>query len=225
MALVRAQQDGLTAASTLASLAGAVLLLAAFAATQLRGGQPLLPLRLVSSSRVMGANLTIVANAGAFGGTVVLSTLFMQRVLGLSALETGVALVPLALSAFAGGFLAPRLIERLGSARAVSLSLVAAAASLGWVAVLAGGGSGYWAALLPAYCVRLQLRHRRRSAHRRCRRRGARPRAGPCRRSVPDLHARGRGAGARDPRGRGRRPHRGGPASARASRPGSRSPQ
>jgi uncharacterized protein YqeY len=153
MAFVRAQQDGLTAAPTLASLAGAALLLGVFAATQVQGRRPLLPLQLVSSRRVMGANLAIVANAGAFGGTVVLSTLFMQRVLGLSALETGVALVPLALSAFAGGFLAPRLIEALGTARAVALSLVATAASLGWVAALAEGGSDYWATLLPAYCV------------------------------------------------------------------------
>jgi uncharacterized protein YqeY/predicted MFS family arabinose efflux permease len=171
MALVRAQQDGPGSASTLAALAGGALLLLAFAATQLREGAPLprarrwsalaprrartplLPRRLVGTPRVMGANLAIVANAGAFGGTVVLSTLFMQRVLGLSALETGVALVPLALSAFAGGFLAPRLIEALGTARAVALSLVATAASLGWVAALAGGGFGYWATLLPAYCV------------------------------------------------------------------------
>jgi uncharacterized protein YqeY len=153
MALVRAEQDGPASASTLASLAGAALLLAAFAATQLRGSRPLLPLRLVGSSRVMGANLAIVANAGAFAGTVVLSTLFMQRVLGMSALETGVALVPLALSALGGGFLAPRLIDRLGTARTVALSLVATAACLGWAAALAGGGSGYWATLLPAYCV------------------------------------------------------------------------
>jgi EmrB/QacA subfamily drug resistance transporter len=153
MALVRAQQDGLTAGSTLAALAGAALLLAVFAATQLKRTRPLLPLRLVSSTRVMGANLAIVANAGAFGGTVVLSTLFMQRVLDLSALETGVALVPLALSALGGGFLAPRLIDRLGTPRTVAISLVATAACLGWTAGLAGGGSGYWATLFPAYCV------------------------------------------------------------------------
>ncbi len=130
-----------------------VLLLALFAATQLRGRRPLLPLRLVGSTRVTGANLAIVANAGAFGGTVVLSSLFMQRVLGLTALETGLALVPLALSALGGGFLAPRLIDRLGTARTVALSLVATAACLGWTAGLAGSGSGYWGALFPAYCV------------------------------------------------------------------------
>ncbi|HEV3376130.1 MAG TPA: GatB/YqeY domain-containing protein [Thermoleophilaceae bacterium] len=171
LALVRAQQDGPGSASTLAALAGAAVLLAAFAATQLREGTPLLPnrgsrvpaplsvrtpllpRRLVSNPRVMGANLAIVANAGAFGGTVVLSTLFMQRVLGLSALETGVALVPLALSALAGGFLAPRLIDRLGTRRAVALSLVATAGCLVWIAALAGAGGGYWDTLFPAYCV------------------------------------------------------------------------
>jgi MFS family permease len=104
MALVRAQQDGPGAASTLAALTGAALLLAVFAATQRRGRRPLLPLRLVRSRQVTGANLAIVANAGAFGGTVVLSTLFMQRALSLSPLETGVALIPLALSSLAGGF-------------------------------------------------------------------------------------------------------------------------
>jgi hypothetical protein len=111
----------------------------------------------------MGANLAIVASSGAFGGSVVLSTLFMQRVLGLSPLETGAALVPLALSALAGGFIAPRLIERLGTAHAVALSLVATAACLGWVAV-AAGGAGYWAALFPVYCVAVA-----RSPQRRCR--------------------------------------------------------
>ena len=49
MALVRAERDGPTAASTLASLAGAGALLGVFAVTQLRGRRPLLPLRLVSS--------------------------------------------------------------------------------------------------------------------------------------------------------------------------------
>jgi EmrB/QacA subfamily drug resistance transporter len=152
MALVRAEQDGLTAASTLASLAGACALLVAFVATQVKRRRPLLPLRLVTARRVMGANLAIVANAGAFGGTVVLSTLFMQRVLGMSPLETGLALTPLALSALAGGFLAPRLIDRLGTAKAVALSLVATAGCLAWIAALAGS-AGYWAALFPAYCV------------------------------------------------------------------------
>jgi MFS family permease len=105
------------------------------------------------SRQVTGANLAIVANAGAFGGTVVLSTLLMQRVLDLTPLETGVALVPLALSALAGGggFLAPRLIGRVGTPRAVMLSLATTALCLAWVA--AGAGSGYWTSLFPAFLV------------------------------------------------------------------------
>jgi uncharacterized protein len=146
------QEDGPASTAALAALAGAVLLLGAFAATQRLAARPLLPLRLMRSRRVMGANLAIVANAGAFGGTVVLSTLFMQRVLGLSTLETGVALVPLALSALAGGFLAPRVIERFGTARTVAGSLLATAACLGWTAALAGDG-GYWAAIFPAHLL------------------------------------------------------------------------
>jgi uncharacterized protein YqeY len=126
--------------------------LAVFAATQRRMRRPLLPLRLMHSRQVMGANLAIVSNAGAFGGTVVLSTLFMQRVLGFTPLETGVALVPLAVSALAGGFVAPRLVESLGTARAVALSLAATALCLAWTAALAGD-SGYWPALFPAHLI------------------------------------------------------------------------
>jgi hypothetical protein len=137
---------------TLVALGAAVALLAVFALTQHRSRSPLLPLRLLRQRPLASANVLIVANAGVWGSLIVLSTLLMQRELGFSALATGVAFLPLALSALAGGLLAPAAIARLGEGRTVALSLLASAASLAWVA-RDPSGLGYWQGLLPAYVV------------------------------------------------------------------------
>jgi MFS family permease len=150
LALVELQRDGVTG-SAAPALGGSVLLLTAFVARQRAARSPLLPLRLFRSAPVTGANLTVVANAGAFTGTVLLSTLLMQDELGFSAFEAGLGFAPLSLSALAGCFLAPRLMERLGSRRTVAASLVTTAAALAWIAADPAGG--YAGALLPAYLV------------------------------------------------------------------------
>jgi MFS family permease len=150
LALVRLQREGLGGATTPA-LAGSAVLLALFVLRQRAADAPLLPLRLFRSARVTGANVTVVANAGAFTGTVVLSTLLMQRELGMSALETGLAFAPLSLSALGGCLLAPRLMELVGSRATVAASLLTTASGLAWIA--AAPADGYAGTLLPAYIV------------------------------------------------------------------------
>jgi MFS family permease len=146
------ERRGLDDRATLGALGAAAVLLSAFLALQRRTRFPLLPLGLFRLPGVTAANALIVVNAGAFGGTVVLSTLLMQRGLGFSALEAGIGFVPLAASALAGGLLAPRAILRLGAPRAIALSLVASGLALGWVA-RDPANAGYWAGLFPAYLI------------------------------------------------------------------------
>ena len=150
LALVDVQREGLGGAAAPA-LAGSLVLLALFVLRQRAARAPLLPLRLFRSPRVTGANVTVVANAGAFTGTVVLSTLLMQRDLGFSALETGLGFAPLSLSAFAGCLLAPTLIERAGPRASVVASLTVTAAALVWIA--AAPLDGYAGTLVPAYVL------------------------------------------------------------------------
>ncbi|MDR7280914.1 MFS transporter [Catenuloplanes atrovinosus] len=132
-AVVTGTEHGFSGAVALTALAAAVLL-AAFLARQARTAYPLMPLRIFRSRAVAGANAVQVLIMAAMFGFQVLSTLFMQRVLGWSALETGLAMLPAALliGAISLGLSAP-LMARFG-ARAVLLAGLALLALLfGWL--------------------------------------------------------------------------------------------
>lgn len=151
-AITRAEHDGPTARVTLVSAALAALLLVTFVAVERRVRTPLLPLDWFRSRRLIGANLAIVCNAGAFVGVVVLGTLYMQKALGLSALEAGLGFLPLAVSAGLGGPAAPRLIARFRAWRVVAASQLVTAAMVLWISQ-APPHDGYWSVLLPAYSI------------------------------------------------------------------------
>lgn len=152
LSLTRAEQDGPTAGATLLTVVLAAVLLVAFVAVERRVEAPLLRLDWLRSRRLTGANLAIVCNAGAFVGVVVLGTLYMQEVLGLSALEAGLGFLPLAVSAGLGGPAAPRLIARFQAWRVVAASQLVTASMVLWLS-LAPTDDGYWSALLPAYAL------------------------------------------------------------------------
>ncbi|MFI5615346.1 MFS transporter [Amycolatopsis sp. NPDC051903] len=82
-------QDG-----ELLPLAGGVLLLAAFVVRQARARTPLLPLRLFRVRAVSGANLAMVFMVAGMMGFQFVTALYLQQVLGLGALGTGVAFLP-----------------------------------------------------------------------------------------------------------------------------------
>jgi hypothetical protein len=92
--------DGWAAPLTLALLAGAVAMLAAFVAIELRSPHPLLPLRVVLDRNRGGAYLAALLVGGAMLGTFLFLTYFFQGTLGYSALRTGFAFLP-----FSGGII------------------------------------------------------------------------------------------------------------------------
>ncbi|GAA3455243.1 MFS transporter [Dactylosporangium matsuzakiense] len=104
---------GLTQGSILA-VAGSVVLLAAFWQIERRAAEPLAPLRILRRPTVRWGNLGGLL-AFAMGSAVVfLSTIYLQEVLGYSALTTGLALAVPGIAAVAGGVLGGRLIGRFG---------------------------------------------------------------------------------------------------------------
>ena len=100
----------------------------------------------------MGANLAIIANAGGFTGMTFMATLYMQQVLGYGALEAGLAFLPLALMATAGGLTAPRLIDRAGARRTATISLAVTAAAFLFLARVPVD-DGYLPVVLPGFVV------------------------------------------------------------------------
>jgi EmrB/QacA subfamily drug resistance transporter len=105
-----AATDGWGAASTLGLGALALALLAAFLGRQATARRPLMPLRLLRSANLTGANVVqVLAVAGMFG-MFFLGALYLQRVLGYDALQTGLAFLPVTVVM---GTLSVRYTERL----------------------------------------------------------------------------------------------------------------
>jgi MFS family permease len=79
---------------TLALGAGSLALLAAFIVRESRTANALIPLRIFRSRNVSGANVIQALSVAGMFGMFFLGSLYMERVLGYSALEIGLAFVP-----------------------------------------------------------------------------------------------------------------------------------
>ncbi|MFF0579685.1 MFS transporter [Streptosporangium saharense] len=110
--LVRASGEGWTDVWTAGTLLGAVLLLTATVVIESRAAQPIIPLRLLTNRHRGGAYAALLL-VGTLGGTLLFCLFqFMQDVLGLSPVGTGVAFLPFALTLLVAALLTPRLPTR-----------------------------------------------------------------------------------------------------------------
>jgi EmrB/QacA subfamily drug resistance transporter len=86
--------DGWGATRTLVLGAGALALIAAFLVREATASNPLIPLRIFRSRNVSGANAIQALFVAGMFGMFFMGALYLQRVLGYSALETGLAFLP-----------------------------------------------------------------------------------------------------------------------------------
>ncbi|WP_326659353.1 MFS transporter [Streptomyces sp. NBC_00385] len=94
--VVEVESYGWLSAHTLGLGALALALLAAFAVRQATATAPLLPLRILRSRSVAGANLVQILMVAALFSFQILVALYLQRVLGHGATATGLAMLPAA---------------------------------------------------------------------------------------------------------------------------------
>jgi EmrB/QacA subfamily drug resistance transporter len=114
-AIVNGHDKGWTSAQTLGMLGGAVILFAAFLVIETRVTAPLMPLSIWKIRNVASANVTGILLAGAMFAWFFLSALYLQRVLGYSALDVGFAFLPGTLVWGASSLLlSDRLVMRFG---------------------------------------------------------------------------------------------------------------
>jgi EmrB/QacA subfamily drug resistance transporter len=92
--ILQVSEEGWGSARTLGLGAVAVALLAAFVVRQARIAQPLMPLRLFRSRNVSGANVVEALLVVGMFGMFFLGALYLQGILGYSALEVGLAFLP-----------------------------------------------------------------------------------------------------------------------------------
>ena len=150
--LVEAPEAGWGSVRTLASLAGAAAILAAFVVHERRTPAPLVRLGILRSSSLVRANFGAMALIGGWFGFQFIVTLYLQQLRGWSALETGLAIFPAGLLV---AFLAPRvapLVERFGANRLIGFGL--ASTAIGYALFLPIGlDSPYLVAMLPTFLL------------------------------------------------------------------------
>jgi EmrB/QacA subfamily drug resistance transporter len=114
-AIVNGNQAGWTSGQTLGLLAAAAVLMALFLFIEARVRAPLVPLSLFRLRNVATANVVGVLWAAAMFAWFFLSALYLQRVLGYSPLQVGLAFLPtsLIMGAFSIG-LSAKLVLRFG---------------------------------------------------------------------------------------------------------------
>jgi MFS family permease len=127
-AAVKAPQLGWSDTQTILALGGCALLLIAFVLIESRHRAPLLPLRILRSRTLVGANaVSVLLGTVAIGVPFVL-TLYAQQVLGDSARKFGVCSVVLAVGATVGAIVGQGIVLKAGfrAVAATGLALVGA---------------------------------------------------------------------------------------------------
>jgi EmrB/QacA subfamily drug resistance transporter len=124
-------------------------LLASFALYEGRvAREPLMPLSVFRLRTLRAANLVIFLLYAAIFGFWFFQSLYMQGTLHFSALETGLAFVPMTLGVGLGAILAPRLTRRVGARVVLAAGMLSATAGEALLTGVAPGGT-YLAQVLP----------------------------------------------------------------------------
>jgi EmrB/QacA subfamily drug resistance transporter len=123
-AVIEAPEEGWLSGLTLALLAVSAALLALFVWWERRTAEPMLDLSFFRNARFSVGTLAVSVAFFALLGGIFALTQYLQFAHGYSAIEAGAIMSPLALGLITGAGSSNRAVERLGSARVVTIGLV-----------------------------------------------------------------------------------------------------
>jgi EmrB/QacA subfamily drug resistance transporter len=119
-------------AAVLIPLAAAVVLLVSFVLIEMRSSHPLLPMRLLADRDRSGAYLIMLCVATGLFGLFFFLTLFIQSVLGYSAIQSGIGYLPFAAGVVIASTLASGLMARIGPRPLILAGAAAVAGGMFW---------------------------------------------------------------------------------------------
>ncbi len=139
-ALVDANEAGWGSSQTIGLLVLSALLMAAFVAIELRARKPLVPFSIFRIRTLTGANVVgLLVGASLFSMFYFIS-LYMQQVLGYSAIHAGLSYLPLALVIMGTAGIASQLVTRIGYKPVLATGLLFIFAGLLWFSRVSVGG-------------------------------------------------------------------------------------
>jgi EmrB/QacA subfamily drug resistance transporter len=155
--VIEAPSWGWSSARAATGFTLAAIVLAGFALWERRSTHPMLDVSVFFNRRFSGGSLAVTAGFLTLFGFIFVITQYFQFIKNYSAFETGVRLLPVAVSIALASVLGPRMVERVGTTAVVAAGLIVFAAGLGWAStvdaatpyseiamqmVLLGGGLG-----------------------------------------------------------------------------------
>jgi EmrB/QacA subfamily drug resistance transporter len=150
--ITRGGEHGWTNSLTLVSFATAAVLLAAFLLLQARVADPMMPLRLFKDRTRSGSYATMLFIGAGMFATFYFLTLYMQLILGYSAVKTGFAYLPFSVGMAAAAGISSKLVTHVAPRLIAGPGLMGAAGGMFWFATLEPDSS-YAAHLMPAMFV------------------------------------------------------------------------
>ena len=150
-ALIEGPAIGWTTPVVLAAFVVAVVSAVAFVAVEGRHADPMLDVALFADRVFTGGVAALMMWAFGLFGIYFYTSLYLQDILGFSAIKAGSAFVPMALLMAAGAAVSDRVAARVGAHRSVGTAMLMMGAGIASVTLL-GAHAGF-AALMPGFVV------------------------------------------------------------------------
>ncbi|MGH2921836.1 MAG: DHA2 family efflux MFS transporter permease subunit [Gaiellaceae bacterium] len=151
-AITQASDYGWGSLETIGGFALSIVLLGGFLAWETRAAEPLMPFSIFRLRTLTGANVAgLILGTGIFAMFLML-TLYMQQVLGYSAMKTGVAYLAVAGTAIVWSGVAAQLVNRIGVKPVLVAGMTFLTAGLVYFTQVSVGGS-YLGDLLPGFLL------------------------------------------------------------------------
>ena len=151
-AITEAADYGWGSVETIGLFAVSGALLAGFLVTEARAAEPLMPFSIFRLRTLVGANVAGFILGTAMFSMFLMLTLYMQQVLGYSAMKTGLAYLSVAGTAIVWSAVAAQLVTRVGVKPVLVTGMTAMTAGLVYFTQVSVGGS-YLGDLLPGFLI------------------------------------------------------------------------
>ncbi|MGH3023793.1 MAG: MFS transporter [Gaiellaceae bacterium] len=151
-ALTQANRVGWGSAQTIGVFAASAALMAVFLWNETRSQSPLVPLSIFRRRTLTGANVVGFGLGTMIFGMFFLLSLYMQQVLGFSAMETGFGYLAVALTVIAAATISQGLVTKLGVKPVLVVGMALLTVGLVYFTQVSVGGS-YAADLLPGFLI------------------------------------------------------------------------
>jgi EmrB/QacA subfamily drug resistance transporter len=140
-ALVEAPDAGWGSTQTIGLLALSAVLLIGFYAIERRSAAPLVPFSIFRQRTLTGANVVGVLTGASLFSMFFFISLYMQNVLGYSAIKTGISYLPLAVSIIIAAGVASQLVTRVGFRPVLATGMLLISGGLLWFGQISADGT------------------------------------------------------------------------------------